>query len=217
MNPYYGKYISNHKVTNHTELIVLPLCDNSHFYDYIADLCKGNIIFIDSLYKPKSGPRSIVANLTKTFFSSHDDIKTLCFYEKKVQHDGHSCGAWLISGVVAYILGFYKNDLISLNREKIFNVMITLSEDMEVVAKQTKSKMILRGNKTFKRDHHSYENSERSSKESNVLKRRYAMINDSSEDEKDDIYEAFVQSVKKFSTPEKNVVEFIVNNHVIDE
>ena len=55
MNPYYGKYISNHKVTNYTERIVLPLCDNSHFYGYIADLCKGNIIFIDSLYKPKSG------------------------------------------------------------------------------------------------------------------------------------------------------------------
>ena len=137
-----------------------------------------------------------MANLTKTFFSSHDDIKTLCFYEKKVQHGGHRCGAWLIAGVVAYILGFYKNDLISLNREKIFNAMITLSEDMEVVATQT-------NNKTFKRDHHSYQNSERSSKESNVLKRRYAMVNDSSEDEKDDIYEAFVQSVKKFSTPEK--------------
>ena len=43
----------------------------------------------------------------------------------------HSCGAWLVAGMTAYILGLENNDNITITRENIFNLMIVLAEDIE--------------------------------------------------------------------------------------
>ena len=55
MNPYYGKYVNHHAYNDTVKLIVLPLCDNNHFFGYIVGIKKRRIIYIDSMYQPKSG------------------------------------------------------------------------------------------------------------------------------------------------------------------
>ena len=59
LSPYYGKYIGKNILNDEVELIFLPLCDGCHFTGYIIDLMKKNIIYIDSMYQPKYGKRSI--------------------------------------------------------------------------------------------------------------------------------------------------------------
>ena len=96
-------------------MIVLPLCDGSHFNGYIVDLNKRNIVCIDLMYAPKSGKRSISAKLKEAYFDSHIDVTFSLFFEQRVQFDGNSCGAWL---VVAYILQFEQHGNI-LTRAKV--------------------------------------------------------------------------------------------------
>ena len=93
MKPYY------HTHNDTVKLIVLPLCDNSHFFGYIVDIKKRRIISIDSMYQPKTGKRSIG--------STNDDVSFTSCYE--MQTDGSSCGAWLIAGIVGYLLGIEMN------------------------------------------------------------------------------------------------------------
>ena len=38
MSPYYGRFIGKSRLDDAVELIVLPLCDGSHFNGYIVDL-----------------------------------------------------------------------------------------------------------------------------------------------------------------------------------
>ena len=68
MSPYYGKYIGKSELSTDVELLILPLCDGSHFNDYIVDIQKKKIVFVDSLYQVKNGKRSIGAKLKDVYF-----------------------------------------------------------------------------------------------------------------------------------------------------
>ena len=146
MSPYYGKYIAMHQITNQVELILLPLCDHYHFYGYIIDLKKNSIICFDSMYKPNAGKRPVGVILKNTYFREDSEVTFMSYYER-VQFDGHRCGAWLISGMVGYILGFHEYKDISMNREKVFN------DDRE-------SSMVIEQIRIPKKKHIFYDNSE---------------------------------------------------------
>ena len=73
MIPYYGKYVNQHTYNDTVKWIVLSLCDNSHFFGYIVDIKKRRIIYIDSMYQPKIGKRSIGVNLKEKYFASTND------------------------------------------------------------------------------------------------------------------------------------------------
>ena len=44
----------------------------------------------------------------------------------RIQSASHTCGAWLIAGFVGYILGIYEAKGNTLNREKLFNILLIL-------------------------------------------------------------------------------------------
>ena len=69
MAPYYRKYIDKLRINENAELILVHLCNGSHFYGYIIDLERKIAVHIDSMYPRKSGRRSIGARLIETFFS----------------------------------------------------------------------------------------------------------------------------------------------------
>ena len=86
MIPYYGKYVNQHTYNDTVKWIVLSLCDNSHFFGYIVDIKKRRIIYIDSMYQPKIGKRSIGVNLKEKYFgSTNDDVSFTSCYEIRVQ------------------------------------------------------------------------------------------------------------------------------------
>ena len=137
MSPYYGKYIGKNILNDEVELIFLPLCDGCHFTGYIIDLKKKNI-YIDYMYQPKYGKRSIDIKLKDMYFGSDVDVIYSASYGQRVQGDSHSCGAWLIAGFVGYVLGFVKNAKV-LNREKVFNLMMILIENLDMSEKREKA------------------------------------------------------------------------------
>lgn len=143
MSPYYERYIGKNEITDRVELIVLPLCDGTHFYGYVIDMKKGKIIFVDSMYQVKWGKRSIGAKLAATYFGS-DDVEHTSYYPVRVQSDNHTCGAWLIAGFVGYILGIDEVKGGTLTREKLFNLMVLLIEDLDISARKTKALSIYR-------------------------------------------------------------------------
>ena len=100
LNPYYAEYIRNEK-TYDNDLIILPLCNGRHFYGYIVDKVNKKIVFIDSLYKEKSGRRAISKVLKERFFP-RESSEVVRFYPFPVQYDGHSCGGWLVFGMIYY-------------------------------------------------------------------------------------------------------------------
>ena len=121
------------------KLIVLPLYDNIHFFGYIVDIIKRRIIYIDSLYQPKTGKRSIGVNLKEKYFgSTNDDVSFRSCYEIRVQTDGSSCGAWLIAGIVEYLLGIEMNSN-TLTRARVFDLLMILIDDLEFDIKCIKS------------------------------------------------------------------------------
>ena len=99
------------------------------------------------MYPPKSAKRSIGAKLKETYFPPMTNVTFSSFYGTRVQSDGHSCGAWLIAAMVAYVLGIEQNDDI-LSREKIFNLMMVLIENVDHDAKREKAIRIFH-NKDF--------------------------------------------------------------------
>ena len=205
MSPYYGKYIAMHQITNQVELILLPLCDHYHFYGYIIDLKKNSIICIDSMYKPNAGKRSVGAILKNTYYRDDSEVTFMSYYEQRVQFDGHSCGAWLISGMVGYILGFHEYKDISMNREKVFNVLMVLVEDIAIDAKQEKVINIFRKEKVDMKKYKDEKLQRESSmiiEQTRIPKKKHIFY-DSSEEEDEERYEKFVHDIKTYSTPEK--------------
>ena len=106
-SPYYKTQLD--KLCNNfhesIEMIVLPLCDGSHFNGYVIDLKGKQIIRVDSLYPRKSGRRSVGRYLQETFFPGLTDVPFESFYKERIQFDQHTCGAWLVLGLVGYIIG----------------------------------------------------------------------------------------------------------------
>ena len=137
MNPYYGKYVENHKVDEGIELIFLPLCDNTHFYGFIINLAERNIIFVDSLRQIKSGKRSIVNILKEVYFGGSKSVRISSYFKNRAQNDSHSCGAWLIAGFVAYRIGLQDESV--LNREKVIDLLMILNENISKYMKREKS------------------------------------------------------------------------------
>ena len=143
MSPKYGKYIGQNEVRE-VELFLLPLCDGRHFYGYIIGLKKKNsVCIIHSMYQPKPGKRSIGAKLNETYFNADTDVT----YYERVQVDGHGCGAWLIAGFVGCVSGIEKDENV-LNRERVFNLMMILIEDLDMVAKKEKTIVVTQKRKT---------------------------------------------------------------------
>ena len=133
MAPYYGKYIDKLSINENAELILVPLCDGSHFYSYIIDLERKIAVHIDSIYPRKTGRRSIGARLIETFFPAESDISFSSFYESRVQFDGYSCGAWSVVDCCNGCLCFGNEGNMA------FNLMIVLIEDIDVNEKRIKA------------------------------------------------------------------------------
>ena len=105
MNPYYDKYVQQHKLDDGVELVILPLCDGSHFYGYIIDLKNRSIVYVDSLYEAKKKGRRSIANILKEkYFGDSEPVRFTSYFKKRVQTDSYTCGAWLIAGFVGYSL-----------------------------------------------------------------------------------------------------------------
>ena len=133
------KYVNQHTHNDTVKSIVLTLCDNSHFFGYIVDIKKRHIICIDSMYQPKTGQRSIGVNLKEKYFgSTNGDVSFTSCYEIRVQTDGSSCGAWLIAGIVGYLLEIEMNSN-KLTRARVFDLLIILIDDLEFDIKCIKS------------------------------------------------------------------------------
>ena len=107
------------------------------------NLQRKEVVYVDSMYPPKSGRRSIATRLINTYFPTEPNKVTLSsFYEHRVQHDSHICGTWLIAGLVAYVLGIgYSKDI---NKVNIFNLMRVLVGNLDNEAKFKKATSILR-------------------------------------------------------------------------
>ena len=67
---YYGKYIGKHKIGEKVEIILVPLCNGSHFTGYIIDFQRKESVYVDSMYPLKSGKRSIATWLVNTYEAS---------------------------------------------------------------------------------------------------------------------------------------------------
>ena len=130
--PFFGKYIGKKELGDDLEMVVLPICDNTHFNGYIVDIKRKTIMFIDSLFpRIKAGKRSIIQKLRETYFPGVDENCITCtsVFRTKVQNDGSSCGAWLVVGIVAYLL---ETNSFLLTRENVFNAMMILVEDISL-------------------------------------------------------------------------------------
>ena len=145
MSPYFGNYIGGSELTAEFDCIVLPLCDGSHFNGYIIDMRNKHIVFVDSMYQMKDGKRSVIAKLNDTYFNSATDVTYSSYYGQRVQYDSYSCGAWLISGFSAYILGIKKDENV-LNMETIFNLLMVLIDNLDIAAKKQKLMNIFKKN-----------------------------------------------------------------------
>ena len=94
MSPYYGKYICKHKISEKVEIILVPLRNGCHFIGYIINLQRKEVFYVDSMFPPKYGRRSIATKLINTYFPTESNKVTLSsFYEHRFQHDSHACGA----------------------------------------------------------------------------------------------------------------------------
>ena len=141
--PYFGKYAKKEKVAQPTKFILIPLCNGCHFNGYV----NGYVINYgkrDSLYRPKcTSRRSMGVNLANQFCSSIDDVKFTSYYKTRVQTDGNSCGAWLIAGMLGYVLNTSEEYRI-LDRDDAFNVMFVMVEALNVKEKFSKVKQIFK-------------------------------------------------------------------------
>ena len=74
----------------------------------------------------------------KNFGSTNDDVSFTSYYEIRVQTDGSSCGAWLIAGIVGYLLEIEMNSN-TLTRARVFDLLMILIDDLEFDIKCIKS------------------------------------------------------------------------------
>ena len=140
-SPFYQTELAKLKKKNKfksARLIVLPLCDGSHFNGYIVDIVKKTIVFIDSMYPRKTGRRSVGAYLADTLLPG-DNVLFSSFYDKRYQFDVHSCGAWLVLGMAGYIIG-YETANATHSMELAFSLLMTLVENISVNDKLKKTK-----------------------------------------------------------------------------
>ena len=128
---YYKKELGKLKNKLKTvKMIVLPLCDGSHFNGYIIDRNMKKFVHIDSMYPPKSGRRSVGSYLLDTFFPGVNEVQFMSFYDKRYQSDGHTCGAWLVLGMAGYIVG-NKTATSAYSREMAFSLLMVLIENID--------------------------------------------------------------------------------------
>ena len=131
LTPFYKKEVDKlpSKFKNRSiKHLVLPLCDGSHFNGYIVDFKKNRIVHVDSLFRRQSGRRSVSHYLQETFFPHEKDVEIVSIYPKPIQSDKHSCGAWLVMGMVAYLLGL-ETEAPSFTQEMAFSLLMLLVED----------------------------------------------------------------------------------------
>ena len=151
----------------------------------------------------------------ETYFTGADATVS-SFFETRVQHDGNSCGAWLVAGIVACILGGGPDCDRNLTREKCFSVLMTLVENIDTAEKVKLAKIILSVSIDDENDDH-FPNISKTAKRSG---KRY--IIDDSFDEKGDQdgvqvpsafneekYKDFVSNVKVYSSPAKKPKTFL--------
>ena len=140
MAPYYKIQLEKlpEKLSSDVNLILLPLCDRSHFHGFAIDRKEKVITHIDSLYKRTTGRRSVSASLVETFFPGDDSVKFQSFYPKRIQTDGHSCGAWMVMGLIATLLGILTVKP-SFTRVMAFSLLMILIENIPDHEKHNKA------------------------------------------------------------------------------
>ena len=185
MSPYYGRFIGKSRLDDAVELIVLPLCDGSHFNGYIVDL--------DSMYQPKYRKRSIGAKLRDTYFDAGVDIHGIF----RTTSSGRRTQLWCLDGgrngyphskggrIWQYI-----------NAREVFNIMVILIENIGIAEK---------GENVLNLFHHNNPASSKHIIDAAVEKEAYEpKIDDTSDDEeKEEIFEHFIVNMKNVSTPQK--------------
>ena len=75
MAPFYKNQLTKivPKLSSTIDIILVPLCDESHFNGFVINRRKKSITHVDSLYPKKTGRRSVCAYLKESFFPEEVD------------------------------------------------------------------------------------------------------------------------------------------------
>ena len=222
MSPFYEKYIGKKELGDDLEMVVLPICDNAHFNGYIVDIKRKTIMFIDSLYpRIKARMRAIIQKLRETYFPGVDENCITCtsFVRTKVQFDVSSCGAWLVVGIVAYLLEI--NSFL-LTREKIFNAMMILVENISLPDIHERVKNVfLRESPKIDDDQADdwtavTEKTQKNGKKRVVFMDACSIDSMESSNDEDDMYDNFIRELKELeqhaSTPKKKKISSSISS-----
>ena len=162
-SPYYKTQLNKikEKIDANIELIVVPLCDGSHFSGYIVDRKKIRIIHFDSFYPRLSGKRSPGTFLAETFLPGYKNIQITSFYRTRFQNDVHSCGAWLVLGFVGSMFGIPTAGSArankTYNQENAFSLLMCLIENITDDEKVSKALKIFENDVKYINEHFDYE------------------------------------------------------------
>ena len=100
--PYYARYLKPSDIDG-KELLCIPLCDGVHFQEYIIDVTKRSIVYIDSLlWKTADNPTA--RKIAKIFFKDQD-VTFQSLFSGRRQFDSNSCGMWLVSAIASFLIG----------------------------------------------------------------------------------------------------------------
>ena len=217
LSPFYWKYIGKKELGDDLEMVVLPICDNAHFNGYIVDIKRKTIMFIDSLYpRIKAGKTSIIQKLCIFLVLMKIVLRTLHFF---APFDGSSCGAWLVVGIVANLLEI--NSFL-LTREKVFNAMMILVEDISMpeIHERVKNAFLRESPKIDDDQADDWttvtEKTQKNGKKRVVFMDACSIDSMESSNDEDDMYDNFIQELKESrqhaSTPKKKKISSSISS-----
>ena len=118
--PYFENYV---KPNDGKQLLCIPLCDDVHFQDCIADINHNKIIHIDSLSCNNSNNRTS-KKIAKSLFESGTNVQYESLFATRRQFDSNICGIWLVAGIASYVL----NLTIPSQKQEAFEIAYSLVE-----------------------------------------------------------------------------------------
>ena len=108
-------------VDDGSTILVVPICDGSHIFSFVINVISKEIVYIDSIPTAKRS-NDIQRFLANVIFD--DEGMTFSrFYDTRIQlDDSHSCGAWMLGGVLGYVIGITPMTA-SFHRDNIFTIL----------------------------------------------------------------------------------------------
>ena len=88
--PLFASYVKLEKVVIDSKILVIPLCDGSHFNGYVVNLKNNEVVKIDAM-NPNPMETPVYKGLRDELFDSTDDVKFHSYFPTKMQFDSSSC------------------------------------------------------------------------------------------------------------------------------